>query len=104
MRISDWSSDVCSSDLHAEAPDLLGREQRRLGNLLRGRVRGHLGIAEEERATLQDEYAQGRCVADAGLQPDDIERDRKSGVSGKSGAVRVELGGVRIIKNKKENR
>src|SRR3546814_18058622 len=28
MRISDWSSDVCSSDLGGEMPRQLGREQR----------------------------------------------------------------------------
>src|SRR3546814_1027945 len=28
MRISDWSSDVCSSDLMARAADLLGMERR----------------------------------------------------------------------------
>src|SRR3546814_2558602 len=32
MRISDWSSDVCSSDLHAAVvADVLGRAQRAAG-------------------------------------------------------------------------
>src|SRR3546814_4033274 len=30
MRISDWSSDVCSSDLHARGPLLARRHERRL--------------------------------------------------------------------------
>src|SRR3546814_8936439 len=28
MRISDWSSDVCSSDLHVERLHLVGRDRR----------------------------------------------------------------------------
>src|SRR3546814_2367099 len=28
MRISDWSSDVCSSDLHVERRHLVGRDRR----------------------------------------------------------------------------
>src|SRR3546814_14805483 len=55
MRISDWSSDVCSSDLTARLGDLVGgqgtRRRRHLDRLadLRGRVGGKadldLGIA-----------------------------------------------------------
>src|SRR3546814_13317238 len=74
MRISDWSSDVCSSDL-------LGRGQRE------GRVED-LKVAVIGHA----EHAAFGCPA---------ELDRKSVVSGKSVTVRVDLGGRRIIKIKK---
>src|SRR3546814_5984575 len=33
MRISDWSSDVCSSDLHAGEEQQLGDEQQAVGRL-----------------------------------------------------------------------
>src|SRR3546814_14716772 len=99
MRISDWSSDVCSSDLllfvmlvgvpglppaHAlmDRSDVLGAEfgQRRGRN-----GQHHAGIPIE--AGLQDLDGHAR-------------RDRKSVVEGKSVSVRVDLGGRRILKKK----
>src|SRR3546814_16425199 len=78
MRISDWSSDVCSSDLD----DLL--------------------LARVERVRLAGGIEQHGRILDA------VDRqlvlrlhrrtDRKSVVSGKSVSVRVDLGGRRIIK------
>src|SRR3546814_16093287 len=71
MRISDWSSDVCSSDLfedHARSHRIHAIDLRRIGHLAQ-KVRG-------------------------------ITRDRKSVVSGKSVSVRVDLGGRRIITTK----
>src|SRR3546814_12188179 len=84
MRISDWSSDVCSSDL-ASVPARRG-----------GRALDH-GRVRLRRA--------GRRLRDR-LEPDAAEEeprrrgDRKSVVSGKSVSVRVDLGGRRIIKKK----
>src|SRR3546814_15279504 len=90
MRISDWSSDVCSSDLH-------GRRCRQMSaipdpddaaDLLR--VLGH-GV----RLRLMTALVEGeRSVGD-------LETDRKSVVYGKSVSVRVDLGGPRIIKKNK---
>src|SRR3546814_5830164 len=85
MRISDWSSDVCSSDLvladafDHPAPDLLAEvpgldvfgEDRALGVGLH-----HLGLVGH------------------------LGKDRKSVVWGKSVSVRVDLGGRRVIKKK----
>src|SRR3546814_4233637 len=54
MRISDWSSDVCSSDLH--------RERRGHGATRRwplGCEGGHGGGGREEHVDLREE---GRCV------------------------------------------
>src|SRR3546814_15279275 len=94
MRISDWSSDVCSSDLMA------GRDQ--------------FGAAEEagKRPGIQqhaDQVDPARHAGDmgqgtAGQQQRHAERqvareqDRKSVAKGQSGTVRVDLGGRRIIK------
>src|SRR3546814_20034820 len=99
MRISDWSSDVCSSDLDFRE----GRRRGAAGLRLRDRLRrlprcqppgDSRRQAEDLRARLSLRLA-GRAVGDAA-------GDRKSVVSGKSGSVRVDLGGRRIIKKKKK--
>src|SRR3546814_16923780 len=93
MRISDWSSDVCSSDLlrrggqqgqrnpdeFLQAADVLHRGGRQIGP--GARAHGALGPA-------------GDALIDR-LRP----RHRKSVVTGKSVSVRVALGGRRIINN-----
>src|SRR3546814_19901684 len=97
MRISDWSSDVCSSDLHIGADDL--REDARLGRAQIGlagldtEFRRPDGIAH--RAALIDG---NRKLAAGADQP--RRRDRKSVASGKGVSVRLHLGGRRIITNK----
>src|SRR3546814_17299278 len=95
MRISDWSSDVCSSDLIA------GVEQDQVGGIVdaRGRRQGRgpgqatVTAGEIGQHTIGDtevrEVEAGHCLG---------EGDRKSVVSGKSVSVRVDLGGRRIIK------
>src|SRR3546814_11436485 len=93
MRISDWSSDVCSSDLVAART--------------RAILRRLLGIAENADARTG---WQVRLLRTAGGKPEagqdeNRERqlgDRKSVVEGKSVSVRVDLGGRRIIKKKQE--
>src|SRR3546814_21157935 len=98
MRISDWSSDVCSSDLrvrHRLGDDHVDElaDQRRIAveidHAIARRAASHLA-ATAPRRTL-DENA--LCPAD--------QTDRKSVVSGKRGSVRVDLDGCRIIKKKK---
>src|SRR3546814_13170334 len=112
MRISDWSSDVCSSDLIEN---------------FRSRIAGNqeLPLSSDIRAALQSvapaladyiESAQNivglaltdSAAAEAALPAfsesftaleDKI--DRKSVVSGKEGSVRLDLGGPRILKKKK---
>src|SRR3546814_11586914 len=106
MRISDWSSDVCSSDLNRRIGGLDGTG--RPGLVRSGLARG--GSAHVHSAPLRHarHHAAGsrsdRSLA-RGLQ---FKRgkarsgiDRKSVVSGKSVSVRVDLGGRRIIKKKK---
>src|SRR3546814_11213926 len=99
MRISDWSSDVCSSDLHLTRP----AAQRHLvddgvlaGDLDRHRIDiGRNGAAAECAPGGKGEHHR------AGAKVKDVAEDRKSVVSGKSVSVRVDLGGHRIIKKKK---
>src|SRR3546814_11045623 len=107
MRISDWSSDVCSSDLppcrrlslrHVPEVDrwtISWFGLRRHPENRRYRVPRRLPVVGMGRAILLQAM---RNPAD--LSPD---RDRKSVVEGKSVSVRVELGGRRLIKKKKEN-
>src|SRR3546814_11271792 len=106
MRISDWSSDVCSSDLIAERP--LGARHP-VAIFDRGQVERLIGGAEhlEEMAR-----AVALVAGTVGAQHDDRVRqndlfarrerlDRQSGVQGKRVSVRVDLGGRRILKKKK---
>src|SRR3546814_19241361 len=98
MRISDWSSDVCSSDLSpAGAADATARL------LLPPRIAGR---PRANRSRLR------RLQAAAGGQPRRPGRrtllarepaDRKSAVSGKSVSVLVDPGGRRIINKKNTN-
>src|SRR3546814_19375239 len=102
MRISDWSSDVCSSDLHRH-------------DALRPLAGGDVGTERQLRhggaGFCREAEPQGR----AGMPVPDLDRldavpvralarleqeDRKSVVEGKRVSVRVELGGRRIIKKK----
>src|SRR3546814_16213953 len=89
MRISDWSSDVCSSDLsRAPAP---GRGQRRPSPPDR---------RWPSTGTARTAGRGGRRRGSRGSRAR-ARRDRKSVVEGKSVSVRVDLGGRRIIKKKK---
>src|SRR3546814_17529372 len=88
MRISDWSSDVCSSDLGAE-----DREVARFDHV-------DVAVAREGVAGLAHRADdRGGHFFALRLDRDEII-DRKSVVEGKSVSVSVELGGRRIIKKK----
>src|SRR3546814_16859118 len=96
MRISDWSSDVCSSDLRRHRADIHGEGRH---------VQQVVEDARDFREQHADVLAARRC-GDA-EQPLDGEhkgvlltQDRKSVVEGKSVSVRLDLGGRRIIKKK----
>src|SRR3546814_16672921 len=103
MRISDWSSDVCSSDLQFskyafELPQ---------GNL--GQASFPVVYAEPDlrvtELTLPEEMEAGSTVT-ISFKVENVgnratrEEDRKSVVSGKSVSVRVDRGGRRNIKKK----
>src|SRR3546814_17878225 len=88
VRISDWSSDVCSSDLRAAGPRFPARRG--------ARPSGSRSPADRRRP--------GRCAVPkaptarrGGLRS---WSDRQSVVWGKSVSVRVDLAGGRITKKK----
>src|SRR3546814_12205650 len=103
MRISDWSSDVCSSDLGPARPRPGERDaQRRLAAGARGR-RG--GTAQQLLALaavlLQPRPGSAQVVHPTDVRAAHRERvDRKSGVKAKRVYGRVEFGG-RLFNNKK---
>src|SRR3546814_21174210 len=116
MRISDWSSDVCSSDLKDLAVGLKERAERiggargpfviAIGGRRGGICRGHRGpgFGADAGIIVAGELLRlGRHVE---ILPSRWRRRidaraRKSVVSGKSVSVRVDLGGRRHIKKKK---
>src|SRR3546814_10331791 len=72
MRISDWSSDVCSSDLYIARRDdaLRGRDGDEVPRIIADALRG-LGVAEEAISIIPDEQQ----AVDAALrmgQPGDL--------------------------------
>src|SRR3546814_13405631 len=125
MRISDWSSDVCSSDLLASQRDrvglprhpvaLPGLRDRTGDRAVPAAVRPlrHLGMDPARRAKGVMDVPPGAGPAEAGevqlvgrdalgQVPGIVDHaDRKSGVEGKGGTVRVDRGGRRLLKKKK---
>src|SRR3546814_17960046 len=108
MRISDWSSDVCSSDLIQQYEHLVATTARTQG--FDGHICGHIhfgGIRKIDGVLYcNDGDWVEHCTA---LTEDDngyleLMQDRKSVVKGKSVSVRVDLGGRRIIKKKKQEK
>src|SRR3546814_3146148 len=96
MRISDWSSDVCSSDLAGA-----GRRGRRPPQCgvgppvpVRARRHGRAGPVRPGLAAAVRGAGAATAVRVGGPQ------DRKRGGSGKSWSVLVTLGGGRIITKK----
>src|SRR3546814_19498552 len=111
MRISDWSSDVCSSDLLAE--DEIDEVHRRLDRIIAELSPDYPAMTSDLRHGLliKPLTAMNNLMTRASRHgdveaPDFVARllltvDRKSVVSGKRMSVRVGLGGRRIIKKKK---
>src|SRR3546814_15064224 len=110
MRISDWSSDVCSSDLReARKDDIAGDlAKARIGIQRCGLFMGTRIVPQDAGAQhLVVRVEQGRAVHLAG-EADALHgrqflwefllQDRKSVVSGRRVFVRVDLGGRRSLK------
>src|SRR3546814_14238776 len=109
MRISDWSSDVCSSDLHwrlegagrqggqGQGPDLADAGRHRGEAALHGGGRGRNGPGAPRLCAV---YARGARIHVCGPPLE----DRKSVVSETSVLVRVDLVGSRILKKKHSQR
>src|SRR3546814_11317663 len=95
MRISDWSSDVCSSDLRLAALEQVVQaaddecRHRDLAVVLERRAHAP-EVTVVGGARIADQRLQNRRHLEVG--------DRQSVVEGKSVSVRVDLGGRRIIK------
>src|SRR3546814_14685501 len=118
MRISDWSSDVCSSDLSVQAT-LKNPKHELLPGMFAdvvidtGAPQRYLTVPQTAIAfnpygetvfvvTTADKFnadADAKAKAAGEKSPE----DRKSGVEGKSLSVRVDSGGRRLIKKKKKN-
>src|SRR3546814_20936022 len=104
MRISDWSSDVCSSDLF-----LAGHRR------IEGAGRQNIGFGPHDMPVMGIErihhsgfepvdFARSQILAGArSLENDDRPQmvDRKSGVSERRVSVSVDTGGRRFRTNKK---
>src|SRR3546814_13283565 len=110
MRISDWSSDVCSSDLlrWKARTDWLASEassqSKPAGSASRRHMAGCSAWARLSAATSCCTPAWRGSSSRCQSRLRDSDQDRKSGVWGKSVSVRVDLGGRRFIKKKKKNK
>src|SRR3546814_11928734 len=95
MRISDWSSDVCSSDLRIARLALFLRRLVVLGDETGAAIgSGKHTVTIKPRGALFAAWRKRPLLRTEGIE------DRKSVVSGKSVSVRVDLGGRRTIKKK----
>src|SRR3546814_13580876 len=107
MRISDWSSDVCSSDLHVRHFCSLQLRVRRGGSAGRaapacGRLvslRRRRQPATDPRPAAAQRLRRQRKDT-GGRQMSSRDSARKRVVPGTSVSVRVDLGGRRIITTK----
>src|SRR3546814_18156224 len=98
MRISDWSSDVCSSDLPYElsCSAVCGLEHGRGDRL--GQARAVESDAQVLTRVLSARVlAPGRAQLRTPGEYPEIRCDRNSVAEGKSVSVRVDLGGCCII-------
>src|SRR3546814_11264424 len=96
MRISDWSSDVCSSDLVFELPLDADEQQDAMGVHTSDLLQALADVGTVHLAPS----AQGATAGVRGAGRLYWSRDRKSAVEGQSVSVRGELGGRRISTKK----
>src|SRR3546814_17288389 len=101
MRISDWSSDVCSSDLAQAIYEFPLVDRDPLPRWTRGRLT-LLGDAAHPMYPIGSNGSaqailDARCLADSLVPARKGQVDRKSVGTGKSVSVRVDLGGRRIF-------
>src|SRR3546814_15114528 len=101
MRISDWSSDVCSSDLQVvdgrivDAGEIVAADGGGAGRRPEITLLDPGGQRLAEAPADDVEIEAAHAVFEGGHV--DHAEDRKSVGSGKGGVVRVDLGGSRII-------
>src|SRR3546814_19375091 len=109
MRISDWSSDVCSSDLQADRQKAGEHHQHQSGveapethlhqAVVQAQVRAT--VAQHQKSEAQREEAVDAKQRRMGMERRGVQPDRKRDVWGKRVSVRVGFGGGRSITNKK---
>src|SRR3546814_11750696 len=113
MRMSHWSSDVCSSDLAAAADELLAQmanhpiADRVKPEITRSMIDLNSSVHEHPMGLLAEmrEMRDARCdaadavgipVAGGGAHPFTRWQDRQRGGEGKGVSVSVRIGGVRL--------
>src|SRR3546814_15545374 len=108
MRISDWSSDVCSSDL-VDAIEMKPFEKRDQWPFALWRQKSFefIGADDDNGILAADCYAlrplaAGKADHLAEARFGVFKLDRKSVGEGKSVSGRVDIGGWRLIKKKKQ--
>src|SRR3546814_17508172 len=110
MRISDWSSDVCSSDLTKRHFGEIGKSS----GMRSASRRIHPSAVPWSRSRSKSENAAPAATAPPVLRAPNVTtstsqnrppkgEDRQSVVEGKREAVRGDLGGRHIIKKTKQN-
>src|SRR3546814_15196006 len=100
VRISDWSSDVCSSDLNViNLMDALKASLGEAKPAAKSKAKAPAAAPKESaaKASLKAALEASKAAAPKAAAK---KKDRKSVGQGKSGSVRVELGGRRILKKK----
>src|SRR3546814_18977341 len=98
MRISDWSSDVCSSDLHDPDRQIAFLERERIAMLARTAGGHRRADAADDGAGDLDQRPHRRDADHARAEAAYIHR--QSVVLGKSVSERVDLGGCATIHKK----
>src|SRR3546814_16499301 len=117
MRISDWSSDVCSSDLvqpRGAGGAFCAALQGKLAAVVRGITHCMLRVLSPSAARASvfvsscdgsvDGSASPSAAAVSGLLASSASVARKSVVEGQRVSVRVDLGGRGILKKKKKTK
>src|SRR3546814_17602430 len=114
MRISDWSSDVCSSDLSPKqakpcwCPPPQAPSALQWGRSPRYMAAAPLELREgpqKRSAAFRNSAMMQPSIIKARMSPIVLQssaRDRKRVVEGKGESVRVDCGGRRYIKKKKK--
>src|SRR3546814_11868245 len=104
MRISDWSSDVCSSDLRCtpgfSSLCCLFFVSCAFELLVVAMADDTIVFSEDNPAMGQRARNRMKALGQHTSGNAAVDKDRRSDVSGTSVSVRVDLGGRRIIKQK----
>src|SRR3546814_15154962 len=113
MRISDWSSDVCSSDLSGPAQDQMRLSFGELASAHQTDMRRVIWHDEARSMCIIERIRHGKCIKFPSkrifrertgmvlVHRASHHSDRKRVVLGKGVSVRVEHGGRRLYKQKK---